>query len=108
MRWRPKRNTTWLGLGYDKKSRPVQTKRPTAVQVAQTVLQELHDPGYMVSFYDGDVIRTNDALRILAKEVLADQHCATCECIHATCGAVIGSAQCTDFHERKKHESQKN
>lgn len=102
MVFRPKKKTPWLGLGFRQETRPVQSKRPTARQVAETVLQELRDPGWMVSFYDGDKIRTDDALRILAREVLKDHHCATCECIHQPCGYVIGSAGCVDFHERNK------
>lgn len=96
-----KKRTPWLGRNHDPSSRPVRTKKPTPQQVAETVLQELRDPGYLVSFYEGDVITLDKALHILAKEVLKETHCRNCECIHEPCGYVIGSPGCTDFHERK-------
>jgi hypothetical protein len=65
--------TPWLGLWFNPKTRPVQTKRPTAKQVAETVVQEMKDPGYMVSFYQGDKIDHNQALHILARRVLQDE-----------------------------------
>jgi hypothetical protein len=64
------RTTPWLGVRYRPETRPVQSSTPTAREVAETVLQELRDPGYMVSFYEGDDITVNEALRILAEEVL--------------------------------------
>lgn len=62
--------TPWLGRNHNPKTRPVKSGSPTPRQVADTVLQEMRDPGYMVSFYDGDQIRTDDALRILAERVV--------------------------------------
>lgn len=29
-----------------------------------------------------------------------EHHCRNCECIHETCGYVIGSMGCMEFHER--------
>lgn len=62
-------NTPWLGPKADPKTRPVQSKNASAKQIAQTIIQEMKDPGYLVSFYDGDDIRLDDAVLILAKAV---------------------------------------
>jgi hypothetical protein len=62
-------NTPWLGEKFRSETRPVQSSEPTPMQVAQTVIAEMEDLGYMVSFWDGDDIRTDQALLILARAV---------------------------------------
>jgi hypothetical protein len=62
--------TPWLGRFANPATRPVQDNNPTPKQVAETVLQELHEPGWIVSFHDADQIDMEGALRILSADVL--------------------------------------
>jgi hypothetical protein len=62
--------TPWLGIHSRPQTRPVKDRHPTPEQVARTVLAEMNEPGYMVSFYEGDVITLEQALVILAKAVM--------------------------------------
>lgn len=62
--------TPWLGRHSNPATRPVQDNNPTPKQIADTVMQELHEPGWVVSFHDADVIDMEGALRILSADVL--------------------------------------
>jgi hypothetical protein len=62
--------TPWLGRFSNPETRPVQNNNPTPKQIADTVMQELHEPGWLVSFHDADVIDMEGALRILSADVL--------------------------------------
>jgi hypothetical protein len=65
--------TPWLGKNHQASTRPVRTSNPTPTQVAKTVIAELEELGYMVSFYDGDDIDINQALLILSRAVLEEK-----------------------------------
>jgi ribosomal protein S19E (S16A) len=69
--------TPWLGVRRKAETRPVKSRNPTPKQVAETVLQELRDPGYLVSFFEGDIISTEEALRILAEAVMENRNAQT-------------------------------
>lgn len=62
--------TPWLGRFSNPATRPVQDNNPTPKQIADTVAQEMQDPGWLVSFHDGDVIDAQGALQILSADVL--------------------------------------